>query len=103
MKTHGRPRKRYGPIHGRGRAGPRLPQWAKDRNARREAKGPPATYRVPAGARCEVRKAGEKAWRPHTTREPVECVGFLWRNRTHYGLPHGAWELKVRVGQFATV
>ena len=95
MRFIRRPKKKYGPIHGRGRAAPFVPDWAKARNAREDK--PVETCVVPAGTRCHVRKLGAKAWRAHRTKREVICKGFLWRNETHYGLQHAGYEVKVKI------
>lgn len=104
-----RPKKRYGSIRGRGRAGPYLPEWAKARNRRRErqerqrlgkSKPPPRRYRVAAGTPCHFRKLGEKHWRAGHMAHGVTFVGFLWRNQQCWGFEHAGVEYKLSVGRF---
>lgn len=89
-----RQRKRYGPVQNRGVCR-RVQEQATKARKSREARE--ASYTVPVGTACHVRRLGETTWRPHVTVKPVVACGYLWRNSTHYGLAWGEWEIKVSV------
>jgi hypothetical protein len=92
MIVKARSKKRYGPVHRRG-VSPRILRDIGE--VKRKESDHDAVYRVPAGTVCHVRKLGEQNWRPHTTRRPIECRGYLWRNERWYGFSFAGYEIKV--------
>lgn len=58
-------------------------------------------YLIEAGTPCDIRPAGTKDWHAYTTQRRIVCVGFLWRNRDHYGFRYKRWEIKVEIGMFS--
>ncbi len=96
---HRKKPKRYGSVKGRGRTN-YVPDWNKYVGQKPRE---PRRYLIPAETKCHVRKLGKKSWRGHVTKTGIVCVGFLWRNSTHYGFAYCEWEVKVPVGAFSEV
>lgn len=96
-------KKRYGKVN-------RNPNWRQDRDeqykkqqeSRRAEveRDRTATYLIRAGTDMHVRRLGSKPWVKHRSHKNIDCIGFLWRNESHWGFIYDGYEIKLRVGQF---
>lgn len=73
------------------------PVWAAStRLPQSVAPGPSATFRVPPGVPCVVRRRGELRWVRHTTRRETVYARCEAREGEHLVFRLGGWVMRVR-------